>query len=164
MRIWFPSDSQRGRLCVILTAHPCERPPMEKDSTSADLLIAPERVEAPAKPVRVERRHSKRFCTELRVRLYWQDEQGRILDGSGIVRNACAGGFGVEFAERLEIDQLVTVRTTSSSLQCVVRHAQKGSKSFLLGLQVLPASDGRLESLKRLAVAVEASERGRSGE
>ena len=113
----------------------------------------------PAKPPRIDRRRSRRFLTELRVRLCWQDEGSRLCDGPGAIRNVSAGGLGIEFSQRLPIDQLLTVRTFSSALQCVVRHVQERTEGFLVGVQVLRSPDGLQETLERLSAAVEASER-----
>lgn len=115
--------------------------------------------EQPTKPPRVERRRSKRFVTELQVRLCWSDEASRVFEGSGVVRNVSAGGFGVEFSQRLPVDQILTVKTLSSSLPCVVRHVQEKAEGVLIGMQVLQPFDDRMGSLERLSTALEVSQR-----
>lgn len=107
----------------------------------------------------LERRRTNRFCTELLVRLCWQDDKGRAFEGPGVIRDISADGFGLEFHQSLEVDQLVNVRTTAASLECSVRHAKVGSRGFLIGVQVLPSSRFSLEVLERLSAALRASQR-----
>ena len=128
-------------------------------SASAQMNATTPTAEDPAQPtVRLERRRTNRFCTELLVRLCWQDSTGHVFDAPGVIRNISADGFGLECSQSLPIDQLVTVRTAAASLECVVRHAELASKGFLIGVQVLPPSRFRMKGLEKLSVALSVSQ------
>ena len=108
-------------------------------SASAQMNATTPTAEDPVQPtVRLERRRTNRFCTELLVRLCWQDSTGRVFDGPGVIRNISVDGFGLECSQSLPIDQLVSVLTAAAPVECVVRHAELTSKGFLIGGQVLP--------------------------
>ena len=104
-----------------------------------------------------ERRRTDRFCTHLLVRLYWRDEEGRYSDDSGVIRNISADGFGIECKQRLDVDQLVTVRTAAASFECFVRHAQVDGTGFLIGVQLSRSSRHSLKALGMLSAAFRAS-------
>jgi hypothetical protein len=93
------------------------------------------------------------------VQLCWQDSEGRVFNGPGTIRNISAEGFGVEWGQSLAVDQLVTVRTSAASLECVVRHSELGSKDFLIGVLVLPSSRCSLKALEKLSNALSAAQR-----
>lgn len=66
------------------------------------------------------------------------------------------GGFAIELGEKFPVGAVVVVKASQRSLQCMVRHVQQHSDSFLIGLEVLSASDGRTvaRSLEGLSSAV----------
>jgi hypothetical protein len=71
------------------------------------------------------------------------------------LRNVSVGGFAVELGESFAVGAVVVVKASERSLQCMVRHVQELSDSFLIGLEVLSASDGSTlaRSLEELSSA-----------
>jgi hypothetical protein len=89
-----------------------------------------------------ERRRDRRYGAEGQVLVYWQSRYGRPQESAAILRNASAGGFAIELGESFPVGAVVVIKASERSLQCMVRHVQELSDSFLIGLEVLSASDG----------------------
>jgi hypothetical protein len=104
-----------------------------------------------------DQRGHPRFSTDLKVRLYWQDDIGNLFDTPASVKTVSEQGFGVEVDMGLGIGRLVTVKTPrGTSIYCVVRHRQSGPNGITIGLEALPSSDGKghLRALERLSAAL----------
>jgi hypothetical protein len=93
-------------------------------------------------PLQEERRRHPRHEAEEQVLVYWQTKSGLPRESAAVLRNVSAGGFAIELVERFEVGAVVVVKASERSLQCAVRHVQQHSDSFLIGLEVLSASDG----------------------
>ena len=93
-------------------------------------------------PHREERRRHPRHPAEEQILVHWQGKFGLPCESSAVLRNVSAGGFAIELVERFHVGSVVIVKTPERSLQCMVRHVQQHSDRFLVGLEVLSASDG----------------------
>ncbi len=105
---------------------------------------------------RKERRRHRRHPAEQQIMVYWQGKFGLSHESSAVLRNVSAGGFAIELTEKFEVGSVVVVKADERSLQCMVRHVQQYSDSFLAGLEVLSSSDGSscTRSLEGLASAL----------
>ena len=102
---------------------------------------AADRIAEEASP-REERRRHRRQPAQEPVMVYWQGKFGLPCESSAELRNISAGGFAIELTEKFDVGSVVVVKTAERSLQCIVRHVQQHSDSFLAGLEVLSSSDG----------------------
>lgn len=111
-----------------------------------------------------ERRRHLRFSTTLEVQTAWQDEFGMPCGSAGIVRDVSAGGFGVELKQKPPRSALLTVTAMRGSMRCVVRYVRQEDDCFVVGLELLPESDGTTitQSLERLAAALSEDRRARA--
>lgn len=118
----------------------------ETDRTGTDLADVAEQEEL---------RRDRRYGAEGQVLVYWQSRYGRPLESAATLRNVSVGGFAIELSERFLVGAVVVVKASERSLQCMVRHVQELSDSFLIGLEVLSASDGSTfaHSLEELSSA-----------
>jgi PilZ domain len=89
-----------------------------------------------------ERRRHQRHAAEQQVQICWQSKSGLPRESEATLRNVSAGGFAVELDESFPVDAMVVVKASERWLQCAVRHVQQNSDSYLIGLEVLAASDG----------------------
>ena len=89
-----------------------------------------------------ERRCDQRYSAEGKVVVCWQSRYGRPQESAAILRNVSLGGFALELGESFAVGAVVVVKASERSLQCMVRHVQELSDSFVIGLEVLSASDG----------------------
>lgn len=111
---------------------------------------------------RLERRRHRRIATNLEVEAWWQDEFGHPRAIPAVMKNACAGGFGLELNLQPPLGALLRVRSGTNSVRCIVRHAHRKDGRFLVGVEVLVElnkSAASTRSLSRLAAVL--SEAGR---
>ena len=88
-----------------------------------------------------ERRRHPRHLAEGQILVHWQSKFGLLRESSALLKNVSAGGFAIELDEKFPVGGVVIVETSERSLQCMVRHVQQQPHSFLVGLEVLSASD-----------------------
>ena len=107
----------------------------------------------------VDTRRELRHSTREVVQIYWMDEGGLPNEGSAVIRNVSARGFGIRTDRSFTVGQSITVRVPERSLTCAVRHVQERVHSFTVGLEIRASSDGSsLEhSLENLSSALGAS-------
>lgn len=110
-------------------------------------------------PPQLDTRRETRHDTRSVVQIYWKDQAGLPCDGTGVIRNVSARGFGLTADRSFDLGQSITVRTPDRSLECVVRHVRPRTYSFMVGLEIRASSDGSsLEhSLENLSSALGAS-------
>ena len=92
--------------------------------------------------VQKEARQHARTPARSVVLIYWQDDARLPCEASSVIRNVSAGGFGMRTDRPFNIGKSITVRTPQRSLACIVRHVQPEPHSYLVGLEILSASDG----------------------
>ena len=117
-------------------------------------LVAEDRLE---RSPHVERRRYQRFATNLDAEAWWQDEFGYPCAMPAVVKNASAGGFGVELGRRPPLGCLLRVRIKTNSIRCFVRHVQQMDGLFLVGVETafeINSSAMSVRSLARLADAL----------
>src|SRR5690606_10500661 len=102
--------------------------------------------------VQAEQRTHDRYATNIAVEVYWQGPAGELHTEPGLIRDISRSGFGLELGQRLDKGQTLSVQTRVGALQCVVRHARVFGARYIVGLEVITASDGRdhARSLKNL--------------
>ena len=88
-----------------------------------------------------ERRRNPRHLAEGQVLVHWPSKFGFLRESSALLRDVSVGGFAIDLVEKLPVGGVVIVETSERSLQCMVRHVQQQPHSFLVGLEVLSASD-----------------------
>lgn len=93
-------------------------------------------------PAEKEARKYARTPARSVVLIYWQDAAKLPCEATAIVRDVSAGGFGLRTDRPFDVGKSITVRTPQRSLECAVRHVQEEPHSYLVGLQILSASDG----------------------
>ena len=105
---------------------------------------------------RAEQRRHPRLSTNLEVQVCWIDAFGFQNEGTAVVKNISAGGFGIEFGHNRPLGSRLTVRTGTNSIQCLVRHTQPRQGDVYLGLEVLPTLEeaGASQSLDRLGTVL----------
>lgn len=110
----------------------------------------------PGESLLIEQRRYRRFSTTLDVEICWRDEYGLPCVSPAVVKNVSAGGFGVALGKEPPVGSLLTVTVLKTSMKCVVRHVQPDHDAYLVGMEMLPASDGTTptQSLQRLATAL----------
>lgn len=99
-------------------------------------------VALPVPPKEKEARKYARTPARSVVLIYWQDAAKLPCEAAAIVRDISAKGFGLRTDRSFDIGKSITVRTPQRSLECAVRHVQQEPHSYLVGLEVLSASDG----------------------
>ena len=109
-----------------------------------------------------EQRKQRRVAANLGVRVYWQAGPGPLCDALSIVRDVSAGGFGILPQRELSRGELVSVETAEGSLQCIVRHVRETPRGYLVGVEVMAASNGsnHRRSLDNLRIALAARDKG----
>ena len=155
---WCPSDGlskplrRRAPLRVNVT-----RSPMKSDHSPDGSQVA---TRSSGLPKREQRKH-RRVAANLGVRVYWQAGPGALCDALSIVRDVSAGGFGILLQRELSRGELISVETAEGSLQCVVRHVRKTPRGWLIGVEVMAASDGsnHRRSLDNLRIVLAAGEK-----
>lgn len=121
---------------------------LEQDAYSVESLI---------RSVRAEQRKHPRRAVHFLVRVFWQqDHSADLIEAPGLIRDVSAGGIGIELTQSLPKGKLLSVQTTAGALQGVVRHVRQFSNGYIVGMEVLSASDGsnHRRSLRNLEIAV----------
>lgn len=105
---------------------------------------------------RAEQRKHPRRPVNLSVRIFWQGESKDLVKAPGLVRDISANGFGIVLGQSLPKGKLLSVETTAGALQGIVRHVRQRSEGWILGMEILSASDGsdHQRSLQYLEAAI----------
>lgn len=101
-----------------------------------------------------DRRTSERVPAQEPAVLRWKDHLALDRSLEVTVVNVSSGGVAFSGSEHLNKGQLISVETTSRTLECVVRHVRATSRGYYMGAEVLSSSAGRgmLASIKKLAM------------
>ena len=120
----------------------------------------PHSIDSVIQAVRAEQRKHPRRSVNFSVRVFWQEESAELVDAPGLVRDISANGFGIELARSVPRGKLLSVDTTAGALQGIVRHVQQRAEGWVLGMEVLSASDGsdHQRSLRSLEASIAEAE------
>ena len=112
---------------------------------------------------RAEQRRDPRRPVSIGVRVFWRGGSAGLNEALGVVRDISAHGFGIELAQCLPKGELLSVQTTAGALQGIVRHVRQFSDGYIVGVEVLLASDGsdHQRSLRNLEIAISEAEESR---
>lgn len=126
-----------------------------------EAMKATSAVELPAgRNQRVERRRHPRIATNLDVEAWWQDEFGYPCAFPAVVKDAAAGGFGLELTRKPPLGCLLRVRTVHGSIRSIAQHVTRQGRQYRVGVEVLPSAAGPTlaKDLERLAAALSSAQ------